>query len=210
MDDYLKDPVRIENKSFAMIREMTDLSGFSAPQRQVVMRLVHTCGCPEIARQVRFSQNAVAAGIAALSAGCAVLCDTEMVRHGLSKPFLDTHPRCFVNDRAVADLARQNKQSRSMTAVQFWLPHLESSIAIIGNAPTALFRLLELLEEGAAKPALVIGMPVGFVGAAEAKQYLIDHQAGLGIEYITIPGRSGGSALAAAAFNALSRQGKEG
>lgn len=205
MDDYLKDPARIEDKSFAMIREATDLSGFSEPERQVVMRLVHTCSYPEVARQVRFSQDAVAAGIAALNAGCNILCDTEMVRHGLSKRFLDNSPHCFLNDPEVAGLARQNNQSRSMTAVQFWLPYLEGSIAIVGNAPTALFRLMELLEENAAKPALVIAVPVGFVGAAESKQYLVDHQTGLGIEYITILGRSGGSALAAAAFNTLAR-----
>ena len=205
MDDYLKDPARIEDKSFAMIREATDLSGFSEPERQVVMRLVHTCSYPEIARQVRFSQDAVSAGIAALNAGGDILCDTEMIRHGLSKRFLDNQPHCFLNDHAVAGLARQNNQSRSMTAVQFWLPYLKGSIAIVGNAPTALFRLMELLEEGAAKPALVIGIPVGFVGAAESKQYLVDHHPGLGIEYITILGRSGGSALAAAAFNTLAR-----
>ncbi len=205
MDDYLKDPARIEDKSFAMIREATDLSGFSGQERQVVMRLVHTCSYPQVARQVRFSQDAVAAGIAALNAGCNILCDTEMVRHGLSKRFLDSPPHCFLNDPAVAGLARQNNQSRAMTAVQFWLPYLEGSIAIVGNAPTALFRLMELLEESAAKPALVIGVPVGFVGAAESKQYLVDHQAGLGVEYITILGRSGGSALAAAVFNSLAR-----
>ncbi len=208
MDDYLKDPARIEAQSFAMIREATDLRGFSGQQRQVVMRLVHTCSYPEIARQVRFSRNAVAAGMAALDAGCDILCDTEMVRYGLSKRFLDKPPRCFLNDPAVADVARQNNQSRSMTAVQSWLPYLAGSIAIVGNAPTALFRLMELLEEGAAKPALVIGIPVGFVGAAESKQYLVDHQAGLGIEYITILGRSGGSPLAAAAFNTLARLGR--
>ncbi len=208
MDEYLKDPARIEDKSFALIREATDLSGFSEPERQVVMRLVHTCSYPEIARQVRFSRDAAAAGIAALNAGCEILCDTEMVRHGLSERFLDTRPRCFLNDPAVAGPARQNNQSRSMTAVQFWLPYLEGSIAIVGNAPTALFRLMELLEEGAAKPALVIGIPVGFVGAAESKRYLVDHQARLGVEYITILGRSGGSALAAAAFNTLARLGR--
>ncbi len=208
MDDYLKDPARIEDKSFAMIREATDLSGFCELQRQVVMRLVHTCSYPEIARQVRLSQGAVAAGVTALSAGCEILCDTEMVRHGLSRRFVENCPRCFLNERAVADLARQNNQSRSMTAVQFWLPYLGGSIAIVGNAPTALFRLMEFLEEGAAKPALVIAMPVGFVGAAESRQYLIDHEAGLGVEYITIVGRGGGSALAAAAFNTLARLAK--
>ena len=205
VDDYLKDPARIEEKSFAMIREATDLSGFSEPERQVVMRLVHTSSHPQVAQQVRFSQDAVAAGITALNAGCDILCDTEMVRQGLSKRFLDNPPHCFLNDPAVSGLARQNNQSRSMTAVQFWTPYLKDSIAIFGNAPTALYRLMEMLEEGAAKPALVIGFPVGFVGAAESKQYLVDHQPGLGIEYITLLGRSGGSAMAAATFNALAR-----
>jgi len=205
MDDYLKDPARIEEKSFAMIRQETDLRGFSDAERQVVMRLVHTCSYPQIAHQVRFSQNAIASAVGALNTGCEILCDTEMVRHGLSKRFLDTGPHCFLNEREVATLAQQNNQSRSMTAVQSWLPYLAGSIAIIGNAPTALFRLMELLEEGAAKPALVIGIPVGFVGAAESKQYLVDHPARLDVEYITILGRSGGSALAAAVFNALAR-----
>lgn len=205
MDEYIKDPAEIEKKSFVIIREITDLYGFSESEQQVVMRLVHTCSHPQVARQVRFSQNAVSAGIDALNTGCDILCDTEMVRHGLSRRFLDTEPYCFLNHRAVNGLARQNNESRSMTALQFWEPYLENSIVIIGNAPSALFRLMEMIEEGAAKPALVIGIPVGFVGAAESKQYLVDHQSELGIEYITILGRNGGSALAAATFNTLTR-----
>ena len=169
------------------------------------MRLVHTCGNPEIAQHVRFSSSAVEAGIAALNNDRSILCDVEMVRHGLTKRFLDSEPLCFLNDSDVAKTAADKNESRSMTALDYWAPHLEGSIAIIGNAPTALFRLMEMLESPGSRPALVIGMPVGFVGAPESKAYLWEHHGTLGVECITLEGRVGGSALAAGTFNTLVR-----
>ena len=131
LETYLKDPAAIEEKSFKMIRQATDLSGFSDLEQQVVMRLVHTCGNPDIARQVRFSANAVEAGIAALVSSCNILCDVEMVRHGLTKRFLESEPLCFLNSSDVAKKAAEKNESRSMTALDHWTPHLEGSIAII-------------------------------------------------------------------------------
>lgn len=205
MDAYLKDPAAIEQRSFEMIRALTDLTGFDDDQQQVVMRLVHTCGNPEIASRVRISRGAIEAGLQALTEEAPVLCDVEMVKQGLTKRFLAGEPYCFLNHPEVADTAKRSGESRSMTAVNRWRPHLRGSIAIVGNAPTALYRLMELLEAGADRPRLVIGMPVGFVGAPESKDYLWTHQGELGIECMTIGGRTGGSALAAAAFNTLVR-----
>lgn len=205
MDEYLKDPKEIEEKSFGLIRELTDLTSFDADQQQIVMRLVHTCGNPEIASRVRISDGVVEQGLRALTDKAPVLCDVEMVRQGLTSRFLESEPLCFLNHAGVDDTARASRVSRSMTAVELWRPHLPGGIAIVGNAPTALYRLMELIEEGAGRPSLVIGMPVGFVGAGESKQYLWDNRRELEVECITIEGRTGGSALAAAAFNTLVR-----
>lgn len=205
MDEYLKDPAAIEDKSFGMIRAVTDLAGFDADQQQIVMRLVHTCASPDVAHRVRISDGAIEAGLTALDRGGAVLCDVEMVKQGLTKRFLDSGPLCFLNHPEVAETAKRNAESRAMTAVGLWPPHLDGAVAVVGNAPTALYRLMELLEAGAARPRLVIGMPVGFVGAPESKDYLWTHRGALGVECMTITGRSGGSALAAAAFNTLVR-----
>ena len=164
MATYLKDPAAIERKSFSLIREAADLRGFSELEQQIVMRLAHTCGDPDIAGLARFSSGAAAAGLAALRRGCPVLCDVEMVRHGLTRALTEVcpaaRPRCFLNHPGVAEQARRERVSRTMSAVAHWAPHLTGSIAVIGNAPTALFRLLELLEQPGPKPALVIGMPV--------------------------------------------------
>jgi len=205
LDDYIKDPHKIEEKSFQMIRAVTDLSGFDEFGQQLVMRLVHTSGNPDIAGQVRISAAAIDAGIAALNREATVLCDVEMVRQGLTKRYLDAEPMCFLNHEKTAELASASGETRSMSALELWTPYLQDSIVIIGNAPTALFRLLEKLEAGSVKPSLVIGMPVGFVGAPESKDYLWDHHADLGVECITLRGRVGGSALAAGAFNTLIR-----
>lgn len=206
MDAYLSDPVAIERKSFALIRAATDLSGFDEHGQQLVLRLVHTCGNPEVAGHVRISGGAIGIGMEALGADAAVLCDVEMVRQGLDRRGLERDPLCFLNDERSAALARANRETRSMSAVSLWAPHLAGAIAVIGNAPTALFRLMEMIESGAAAaPRLIIGMPVGFVGAAEAKSYLWRHYRDLGTACITIEGRTGGSALAAAAFNTLIR-----
>lgn len=202
---YEADPVAIEQESFRQIRQLTDLSPFAADEQQVVMRLVHSIGDPAIADAVRFSANATAAGLEALAADAPILCDVEMVRHGLTKRMLARQPLCFLNDPQVPPLAKAAGETRTMAALQLWQEHQAGSVVIIGNAPTALFRLLEMIQAGAPKPALIIGMPVGFVGAAESKQALWDIHQQLGIECITLLGRAGGSALAASACNALLR-----
>ena len=205
LDDYIKDPQKIEEKSFQLIRAATDLSGFDENEQQLVMRLVHTSGNPDIAAAVRISVAAIDAGIAALNRDATVLCDVEMVKQGLTKRYLNAEPMCFLNHEKTVELASASGETRSMSALELWTPHLQDSIVVIGNAPTALFRLLEMLEAGTDKPSLVIGMPVGFVGAPESKDYLWDHRADLGVECITLRGRVGGSALAAGAFNTLVR-----
>lgn len=203
--DYIRDPRLIEKKSFEKIKKITSFSGFDAQQQQIVMRLVHTCGDPGIAQHVRISTGAVTAGIQALEEKCAIFCDVEMVKHGLTKRFLETEPRCFLNHPDVAAIAESNSESRTMTALQFWGEELQGGIAIIGNAPTALFRLLEIMADTKVRPALIIGIPVGFVGAAESKAFLWEQHLALDIECITVLGQTGGSALAAGAFNTVVR-----
>ncbi|WP_415885338.1 precorrin-8X methylmutase [Neptuniibacter sp. QD37_6] len=203
--EYEINPQAIEKDSFRQIRELTELSHFDREQQQVVMRIVHSLGMPELAEQVRFSQNACEAGMAALSQECEILCDVEMVRQGITKRMIQRLPSCYLNDSRTAELAKKTGETRSMAAVELWCDSLAGSVVVIGNAPTALFRLLEMIEKGADKPALIIGMPVGFVGAAESKQALWDVHEQLGIECITLLGRQGGSAVSAASCNALLR-----
>lgn len=203
--DYIISPQAIEQESFRQIRELTALDGLSLEQQQVVMRIVHSVGIPEVAELVRFSPNACESGMAALSANAAILCDVEMVKQGVTKRMIQQAPLCFLNDPQTAELAKATGETRSMAALKLWQGSLEGSVVIIGNAPTALFRLLEMIEQGAPKPALIIGMPVGFVGAAESKQALWDVHEQLGIECITLLGRQGGSAVSAATCNALLR-----
>jgi precorrin-8X/cobalt-precorrin-8 methylmutase len=204
--DYLRDPDEIERQSFAQIRQLTDLSRFDPDQQQVAMRLVHTSGDPGIVHDLYFSPGAVAAGLAALQQGADALCDIEMVSHGISKRYLQGQVHCFLNSPTVADRARQTGETRSMAAMTEWPAHLAGSIVVIGNAPTALFRLLDLLDEGAPHAALVIGMPVGFINAAESKQALWDVAPDeFQTPCITLLGRRGGSSLAAATLNALAR-----
>ena len=169
------------------------------------MRVVHSVGIPSIAEQVKFSEHACEQGIQALKKQCPILCDVEMVKQGLTKRMLDSEPLCFLNDPSVAVLAKQTGETRTMAALTQWMPHLEGSVVVIGNAPTALFRLLEMIAKNGVKPALIIGMPVGFIGAAESKQALWDAHLDLGIECITLLGREGGSAVSAASCNALLR-----
>jgi len=203
--DYQANPVRIEQDSFRIIRELTELEHFDREQQQVVMRIVHSLGMPEVAAQVRFSEQACVQGRQALENGAPILCDVEMVKQGLTKRMLPQPPLCFLNDPAVPALAAKQAQTRSMAALELWRPYLKGSLVIIGNAPTALFRLLEMIQQGADHPALVIAMPVGFVGAAESKQALWDHHQALGLNCITLLGRQGGSAVSAASCNALLR-----
>lgn len=204
--EYLRDPDEIERQSFAQIRQLTDLSRFDADQQQVAMRLTHTSGDPGIVHDLHFSPGAVAAGLAALTQGADVLCDIEMVSHGISKRYLQGTVHCFLNAPEVAERARQTGETRSMAAMAEWPAHLAGNIVAIGNAPTALFRLLDLLDEGAPRPALIIGMPVGFINAAESKQALWDiAPSEFETPCITLLGRRGGSSLAAATLNALAR-----
>ena len=203
--EYIVSPQIIESDSFLQIRKLTNLEGLSREQQQVVMRVVHSVGMPEIAEHVRFSNNACKRGLAALAANAPILCDVEMVKQGVTKRMIKTEPLCFLNDPGTVELAKSSGETRSMAALQRWQKHLDGSVVIIGNAPTALFRLLEMIEQGSPKPALIIGMPVGFVGAAESKQALWGEHERLGIECITLLGRMGGSAVSAAACNALLR-----
>ena len=203
--DYEINPQRIEKKSFQQIRELCELSAFNKEQQQVVMRIVHSLGLPHLVEQVRFSALACEMGLEALKNNCAILCDVEMVKQGITKRMIEKEPLCYLNHPETAQLAKKNSETRSMAALNLWQEQLAGSVVVIGNAPTALFRLLEMLEQGAAKPALIIGMPVGFVGAAESKQALWDNHQNLGVECITLLGREGGSAVSSASCNALLR-----
>ena len=204
--DYLTDPLEIERRSFTQIRELTDLSRFDPDQQQLAMRLVHTSGDPSIVNDLYFSPGAVDAGLEALRRGAPVLCDVEMVRQGISKRYLKGEVLCFINSETVSERAGQQGETRNMAAMAHWSEHLAGSIVAIGNAPTALFRLLEMLCAEALRPALIVGMPVGFINARESKQALLDHAPShLQVPCITLQGRRGGSTLTAAAINALAR-----
>ena len=208
--DYVIDPKAIEKNSFEMIRELTELDGLDQSQQQVVMRIVHSVGMPEVADKVKFSANACESGQAALAAGNAILCDVEMVKQGITKRMIQQPPLCLLNDSRTIEQAKATGETRSMAALKFWGDDLAGSIVVIGNAPTALYRLLEMIEQDGGKdsenkPALIIGMPVGFIGAAESKQALWDVHERLGIECITLLGNQGGSAVSSATCNALLR-----
>lgn len=205
MHIYEKLPERIEQASFEQIRSLVDLSGFTLEQSQIVMRIVHTLGLPEAARFVRFSPNAIERGLSAIQSQMPLLCDVEMVRQGLTKRMLQIEPKCFLNEPWVSNKAKQSGETRTMCAVEAWHEHIENSIVMIGNAPTALFRLLERLQSGWPKPAVIIGMPVGFIGAKESKQALVTEANKIGVEYITLEGTLGGSAVTSATCNALMR-----
>ena len=203
--EYEVDPKKIESESFRRIRELTNLHNFDKNQQQVVMRIVHSLGLPQLSEQVQFSQGACQAGMQALNNNCDILCDVEMVKQGITKRMINKEPLCFLNDPTTAQLAKEHQETRSMAALTRWEERLKGSVVVIGNAPTALFRLLEMLEAGCDKPALIIAMPVGFVGAAESKQATWDLHEKLGVECITLLGREGGSAVSAASCNALLR-----
>jgi len=196
---YLRDPAEILRRSAALIREKADLSRFPRRLQPMALRLAHTAGDTTILHDLAWSSGAVTAGRKALAAGMPILVDSMMVAAGITRE----HPAvmCTLRNPETEKLAKAHKTTRSAAAVELWRPHLTGSVVAIGNAPTALFRLLEMLEQGAPKPALILGFPVGFVGAAEAKAALAAF--GRGVEFITLHGRRGGSALAAAAVNAL-------
>lgn len=201
--EYLRDPAEIYRQSFATIRQEAGLSRFSGAMEAVAVRLIHACGMVDLAGDVVFSDGAAAAGVAALRAGAPVICDAEMVRHGIIRSRLAAGNAvvCRLNDPRVRELAAETATTRSAAQVDLWDAELEGAVVAIGNAPTALFRLLERLDAGAPRPALILGFPVGFVGAAESKAELARNPRG--VPFICVAGRRGGSAMASAAVNAL-------
>jgi precorrin-8X/cobalt-precorrin-8 methylmutase len=200
--DYIRDGGAIYDKSFAIIRAESDLARFTREEEKVAVRIIHSCGIVEAAADIFFSPDAAKRGRAALEAGAPILCDAKMVANGITRSRLPAHNEviCTLDDPSVPALAEKLQTTRTAAAMELWRPHLAGSIVAIGNAPTALFRLLELLDEGMQPPACVVGMPVGFVGAAESKEALMaDHR----LPWIVVRGRKGGSAMTVGAVNAL-------
>ena len=201
MIDYLRDPAAIYRRSFEIIRTEADFSALPPDAEPVATRIIHACGMTEIISDLRISADFVTAAQAALAAGRPVLVDAEMVRHGIIDKQLDVI--CTLNDPKAREIGLAAGNTRSAAAVELWRDHLAGAIAVIGNAPTALFALLEMIDAGGPKPAAIVGFPVGFVGAAESKDEL--HANPRGIPYATLLGRRGGSAMAASVVNALMR-----
>jgi precorrin-8X/cobalt-precorrin-8 methylmutase len=204
---YLRDGTAIYERSFAIIRAEADLSRFSAEEADVAVRMIHACGQVEAAQHIVFGGNLVAAARSALAAGAPILCDAEMVAHGVTRARLPAKNEviCTLNDQRTTALAASNATTRSAAALDLWRDRLAGAVVAIGNAPTALFRLLEMIDAGAPKPAAILGIPVGFVGAAESKEALAADPRG--VPYLIVRGRMGGSAMTAAAINALARAG---
>lgn len=199
---YLKDPAEIYALSFETVRAEANLNRLADDQRDIAIRLVHACGMPDVVDDLVFTNNAVSAGRTALKSGAPIFIDATMVGAGIINRHLDKNEiLCTLNDDGVADDAKTWGTTRSAAAVDRWKSELDGAIVAIGNAPTALFRLLELIAAGASKPAVVLGFPVGFVGAAESKDALVANA--FGLEFIALKGRRGGSAMASAAVNAL-------
>jgi precorrin-8X/cobalt-precorrin-8 methylmutase len=207
MIDYVRDGAAIYRQSFAIIRAEADLSRFSDAEADVAVRMIHACGVVETAKNIVFSNGVVTAAREALHAGAAILCDSEMVSHGITRARLPAGNAviCTLRDPTVPALAEKWGTTRSAAAMELWLDRLEGAVVAIGNAPTSLFRLLEMLDGGAPCPAAILGVPVGFVGAAESKEALIANSRG--IPFIAVRGRVGGSAMTAAAVNGLARAG---
>lgn len=204
--NYVKDGAAIYRESFATIRREADLLRFSPDLSRAVVRMIHACGMTDLPQFVSSSENAAENGRHALLQGAPILCDSEMLAKGIIRSRLPRNNEviCTLNDPRTLTLAAQLQTTRSAAAVELWKDKLHGAVVVIGNAPTALFHLLEMIEAGAPKPALVAGIPVGFVGAAESKEALAQNR--LRIPYITVHGRRGGSAIAAAAINALSSE----
>jgi precorrin-8X/cobalt-precorrin-8 methylmutase len=198
---YVRDGAEIYRRSFATIRAEADLSGFPADLATVAVRMIHTCGMTDLPADLACSPDVVAKGRAALAAGGPVLCDTNMVASGVTRRRLpaDNEVVCLLGDPAVPELAARLGTTRTAAAVDLWMDRLAGAVVAIGNAPTALFHLLEMIAAGAPRPAAVIGIPVGFIGAAESKDAL----AASDLEFLVVRGRRGGSAITAAAVNAI-------
>ncbi len=205
--DYIKDGDEIYRQSFAIIRGEADLARFSRDEAEIAIRMIHAAGSVEAARHFEFGPGFVASAKAALAAGAPIFCDAEMVARGVTAARLPAGNEiiCTLRDAATPAIAAEIGNTRSAAALRLWLPRLAGSVVAIGNAPTALFFLLELLRDGAPKPAAILGMPVGFVGAAESKAALSENA--YGVPYAIVRGRLGGSAMTAAALNALARPG---
>jgi precorrin-8X/cobalt-precorrin-8 methylmutase len=204
---YLRDGTAIYERSFAIIRAEADLSRFSPEQADVAVRMIHACGQVEVAKHIVFGGDVVNSARRALASGAPILCDSEMVAHGVTRARLPVGNAviCTLNDPRTASISANRGTTRSAAALDLWLDRLADAVVAIGNAPTALFRLLELLDAGAPKPAAILGIPVGFVGAAESKDALAADPRG--VPFVIVRGRSGGSAITAAAVNALARAG---
>ena len=205
--DYIHDGDAIYERSFAIIRAEADLGRFSKAEADVAVRMIHACGVVEAAQYFVFSENFVAAARAALLASAPILCDAEMVARSVTHARLPAGNEvvCTLRDPRTAEIAREIGNTRSAAAMRLWGERLGGAVVAIGNAPTALFYLLEMLRDGAPRPAAIIGMPVGFVGAAESKDALAEHS--FGVPFAIVRGRMGGSAMTAAAVNALARPG---
>jgi precorrin-8X/cobalt-precorrin-8 methylmutase len=203
--NYLRDGAEIYRRSFAIIRAEADLARFSPEEEKIAVRIIHACGLVETAADIVFAPGAVAAAKAALAAGAPILCDSSMVANGITRARLPANNDviCTLHDPSVPALAEKIGNTRTAAAMELWRGKIGGALVVIGNAPTAAFRLLELLDEGIAKPAAVIGMPVGFLGAAESKEALM---ADGRIPFLVVRGRRGGSAMAAATVNALASE----
>jgi len=203
--DYIRDGAEIYRRSFAIIRAEADLSRFTPVEEKVAVRIIHACGLVETADHIRFANGAVEKAKSALANGARILCDSSMVANGITRARLpaDNEVLCTLRDPRVRDLAEKLKTTRTAAAMELWRDTMEGAVVVIGNAPTAAFRLLELLDEGAPPPVAVIGMPVGFVGAAECKEALIKDGR---VPFLVVAGRRGGSAMAAATVNALASE----
>jgi precorrin-8X/cobalt-precorrin-8 methylmutase len=205
MTDYVRDGAEIYRRSFATIRAEADLDGLDPVLERVVVRMIHASGMVDLASDVAASPGLGRITERALGAGAPILCDTSMVAAGVTRARLSAGNDivCTLTDPRVPELAAQLGTTRTAAAIELWRDRLEGAVVVVGNAPTALFRLLEVVEDGGGRPAAVIGVPVGFVGAAESKVALAEHPAGL--EHLVVHGRRGGSSIAAAAVNALAQ-----
>ncbi len=205
VSDYIRDGDEIYRRSFAIIRAEANLARFTPEEERVAVRIVHACGMVEIADEIVLHPEFALSASKALKAGAPVLCDSKMAANGITRARLPASNDviCTLDDPRVPALATQQKNTRTAAALELWRPLLNGSVIVIGNAPTALFRLIDMLTEGAGLPAAIIGMPVGFVGAAESKAALIEYGR---VPYAAVRGRKGGSAMAVAALNAVASE----
>ncbi len=203
--NYIRNGDEIYRRSFAIIRAEADLARFTPAEELAAVRIIHACGMTGAARDIVFHPDFTAAATQALKAGAPVLCDSKMVANGITRARLPASNEivCTLDRAEVRALAARLETTRSAAALELWRARLKGSVAVIGNAPTALFRLLEILDEGAEPPAAIIGMPVGFVGAAESKEALMEYGR---VPYALVRGRTGGSAMAVAALNAVASE----